>query len=241
MIPLIATTLIASLLGSLHCVGMCGAFVAVAAAPAAGGGPSRTTLLAAYNGGRLITYTILGALSGLFGEALNVGGRFVGLERTAAIFAGVFMLMFGGAAVARHFGIRVPRAPLPAALVRTAQRLHGAVFSWSPIARSLAIGLLTTLLPCGWLYAFAATAAGTASPLAGAATMLAFWLGTLPALTVIGLAAQKLCGPLRSRLPLVTSLSIVIIGILTIAGRIGASRPCHDAPVDPQSVYCHER
>ena len=89
-----------------------------------------------------------------------------------------------------------------------------------PIARATIIGLLTTLLPCGWLYAFVITAAGTAHPALGALTMAAFWLGTLPVMISLGIGVQRLSGALRSRLPLLTSLLIVAVGLYTIAGRL---------------------
>lgn len=57
-----------------------------------------------------------------------------------------------------------------------------------PVVRAAATGLFTTLLPCGWLYAFVVTAAGTGSgtPLHGAALMAVFWLGTLPMMLTVG-------------------------------------------------------
>ena len=56
MIALIGAVLVASLLGSLHCAGMCGAFVAFAVIGSPGHQPSRVALNTAYNLGRLITY-----------------------------------------------------------------------------------------------------------------------------------------------------------------------------------------
>jgi len=85
--------------------------------------------------------------------------------------------------------------------------------------RALIIGLCTTLLPCGWLYAFVITAAGTASPIFAAATMFAFWLGTLPMLVTMGAGVRSVLGPLQRRVPVATAIVLLAAGLYTIAGR----------------------
>jgi sulfite exporter TauE/SafE len=90
-----------------------------------------------------------------------------------------------------------------------------------PVVRAGATGLLTTLLPCGWLYAFVAVAAGSGSAFNGAATMVFFWLGTIPALTVLGAVTQRLAIRYGSRIPVAMATVVVVFGLLTIAGRIG--------------------
>lgn len=225
MTALIAAVFVASLLGSMHCAGMCGAFLAFAVAgdpagPSPGRAHSRAALHAAYNGGRLVTYTLLGAIGGLLGAALDLGGSLAGVQNAAAVLAGAMMVGFGVVAVLRIRGVRIPRLPLPMALRNAVARGHRAALEWPPLTRAGAIGLLTTLLPCGWLYAFAITAAGTADPLYGAITMAVFWAGTLPVMLSLGIGLQSLTGSLRRRLPLLTSLLLVGVGLFTIAGRL---------------------
>lgn len=230
MLALLLAVLTASLLGSMHCAGMCGAFVvfAVGAAdPRAGQrpAPSRTALNAAYNLGRLGTYLVLGLVAGAVGSAIDLGGSMVGVQRGAAIAAGAIMIGFGIVALLRSTGVRVPRMPVPGAMVRLAQAGHGRALEMSPLARAGAVGLLTTLLPCGWLYAFVVTSAGTGDALLGAATMAVFWLGTLPVMAGLGYGMQSLAGPLRRHLPLVTSLLVVGAGVWTLTGRMLAPLP----------------
>ncbi len=254
MTALIAAVFIASLLGSMHCAGMCGAFLAFAVS--GGDSASKAALNAAYNGGRLLTYTILGAIAGGVGAAVDLGASAVGLQRAAAALAGAMMVGFGLVAVLRVAGVRIPRAPLPGVLRAAVTGGHRRVMDWNPLARAAAIGLLTTLLPCGWLYAFAITAAGTASPVRGAATMAAFWVGTLPMMLSLGVGVQALTGPLRRRLPLVTSLLLVGVGLSTLFGRLTlpAMGAASSAPMsldqltrqvnhlDPtEAPCCHER
>jgi sulfite exporter TauE/SafE len=223
VIPLIAAVFMASVLGSLHCAGMCGAFLAFAVGADADPGmplPSRARLQAAYHAGRFVTYATLGAVAGALGAALNLGGSMVGIQRAAAALAGALMIGFGLIAVLRISGVRLPRAPVPAPMRALLTRGHRWAFGMPPARRALVIGLLTTLLPCGWLYAFVITSAGTASPALGAVTMAVFWLGTLPVMIALGTGLQALTGALRRRIPLITSLSVVAVGILTVAGRL---------------------
>lgn len=244
MIPLVLAVFTASLLGSTHCVGMCGAFVAFAVTgvggelgdePKKSRGPSRAILNLAYNLGRLLTYVVLGTIAGTIGAMLDLGGAMVGVQRAAAIGAGAMIVGFGLVAILRQMGVRVPRLPLPAFMTALARKAHARAFDLSPIARAGTIGLLTTLLPCGWLYAFVITAAGTAHPLYGAVTMLAFWLGTLPILAAFGFGVQSLAGPLRRHLTLVTSLVLVGVGLYTLTGRLTAPALAMGAPV-PLSI-----
>lgn len=226
MLPLIGAVLGASLLGSLHCAGMCGGLLLFALGSqgpdGSQGGYRRARLQCAYHGGRLLTYTLLGVVAGAVGSAINFGGSYIGLQRAAAIVAGTLMVAFGAITLARLRGVQIKRAPVPAALRRMVERAQGAAFALSPFKRALTIGLLTTLLPCGWLYAFAFTAAGTASPLWGGLTMATFWVGTLPVMVSLGAGIQLLTGPLHARLPLVTASAVVVVGVMTAMGRLHA-------------------
>lgn len=218
MTALVGAILVASLLGSVHCAGMCGAFLAFAVSPDEG--ISKAGLNGAYNLGRLCTYVTLGALAGAFGAAVDIGGAAAGVQRCAAVLAGAMMVGLGGVSVARAFGVTVHKAPIPGAMQRLAIQGHRAAALLPPLRRAAAIGLLTTLLPCGWLYAFVITAAGTASPLRGALAMGAFWLGTLPVMIGLGVGVQALTGRLRRHLPLATALLVIGVGLWTIVGRV---------------------
>ena len=140
-------------------------------------------------------------------------------DRLAAILAGAMMICVGIVTLVRMAGVRVPHMPVPKAMQNVVRAGHRASLRWKPVHRALLTGLLTTLLPCGWLYAFAITASGTGSPLWGAVTMAAFWFGTLPIMLSLGLSFQVFTGPLRKRLPLVTSLLLVAVGLGAVFGR----------------------
>jgi sulfite exporter TauE/SafE len=91
---------------------------------------------------------------------------------------------------------------------------------------------VTTLLPCGFLYAYVTVAAGTGTPLAGMLVMAAFWAGTVPVMAGLGALAGRALAPLARRLPAISAAALMVIGLLTITGKLmphahGAS--CHEA------------
>jgi sulfite exporter TauE/SafE len=167
----------------------------------------------------MVNYALIGAVCGLLGAALDLGASMVGLNRAAAILAGVTMIGVGVVAVLRYRGIRLPTWPTPGWLQGILMRGQRLAVGLGPLPRALTIGLLTAFLPCGWLYAFALIAAGSGSALWGAGIMLAFWAGTVPILASLGVAVQTLTGSLGRRLPLATAVLLVALGLGTLAER----------------------
>lgn len=220
MIALVAAIFLASVLGSFHCAGMCGAFLAIATGADRAFGWRRAAILqAAYHVGRLVSYASLGAAVGAAGRLVNVAGALAGVRPVAAILAGAAMMTFGITALLRSKGVAIRHIPLPPRWLDLMRRGHQMVIGRPPLIRALGIGLLTTLLPCGWLYAFAVTAAGTGSPLRGTIAMIAFWAGTLPALVAMGAGVRSLLGPIGRQLPTITMIALVAAGLWTLTGR----------------------
>ncbi len=220
MIALIAAVFAASVLGSLHCAGMCGAFVAFAVSLDAPDQRRRLWhLQGAYNIGRLITYTTLGSIAGGFGGAFDAAGQLVGVQRAAVMMAGLCMVVFGSITILRLNGVRVPKPRTPAFLERTVTSAIRTAVERPPLVRAFLTGTITTLLPCGWLYAFVITAAGTGHPVQGALTMAVFWAGTLPILVAIGTGVQVVAsrlGGLGRRVPVIVACVVVAIGMLNV-------------------------
>lgn len=228
LLPLIAAVLTASVLGSLHCAGMCGAFVAMAVGVGHEQEVSKTKLQAAYHLGRLGVYSLIGAGFGLAGQAVDLGGESVGLHKAAVLLAAITMITMGLISLLRIAGVRVPKAHAPSFMQSLFVRAHAVASKLTPVRRSLVIGLMTGLLPCGWLYAFALVAAGTGHPVTGALTMAAFWVGTLPVMIAVGTGVQALSGALRRYVPAAMAIAIVTMGVLTAVGRTGHMLPTHE-------------
>ena len=235
----LTTVLLVSLFGSLHCAGMCGGFVAFYAGADRSRGLARLRPHIAYNLGRFATYVVLGGLSGAAGAALDRAGALAGVSRTASVLAGLVMVVWGGLLLLQARGVRVRTTWVPAALSAFVGRRVAALADRPPTVRALTLGLLSTLLPCGWLYAFAVLAAGTGTILGGATVMAVFWVGTLPVMGALGAGVQFLAGPFRRHLPVVTSAALIVVGLFALAGRarpaLAAPTP---APSDPTAVSC---
>ena len=216
---LLTGVFVASLLGSLHCVGMCGGFVAFYSGADGSGGSRRLLSHAAYSGGRLAAYSILGLAAGAIGAALDLAGSLAGVQRVAAVAAGAVMIVWGVFALLQIGGVRVFKHGSSSRLSGWLRRGISMVGDRPPIVRATVVGLLSGVLPCGWLWAFVVTAAGTGSALGGVAVMAAFWAGTVPVLLALGLGAQILSVPLRRHIPAVTAVILVALGLYAIIDR----------------------
>ncbi len=218
MLALTAAIFAASLLGSLHCAGMCGGFLALAL----GDGTSRRLrwdLAWLYHGGRLVTYATLGAIAGGLGGALDLGTSLAGLRPAAAAVAGAGILAFGLVSLGQCLGWTAPRRLVPPATLSAVGAMHRGAMSMGARPRAAALGLCTGMLPCGWLYAFVITAAGTASIPLGALAMSAFWAGTLPVMVTLGAGLRTVIGLVGAKAPVVASVALMAVGGFTLASR----------------------
>lgn len=216
MATLFVSVIVASLLGSLHCLGMCGGLVAVYAARRQADRRVSWLPHLTYHGGRLVSYVTLGAIVGSLGAVVDLAGTMVNLAHAAAWIAGALMVLIGGVLLLQLSGWQMSRFPFLARVTRWQSRLIQRLKGRPPVVRAGALGVLSALLPCGWLYAFVVTAAATASPLQGGLLMLAFWLGTVPALLGLGLAVNSLSVTIRRAIPWVGALTILCVGMVTI-------------------------
>lgn len=221
----------ASLIGSMHCVGMCGPLALWAAG--AGENTSRSTLFFStnlYHLGRLTTYAMAGLAAGWVGQAIDFGGDTLGIQLAAARIVGGMMILIGcvklGSLVNQRWqsANKQPEAsfdaaPQPSWMTRQLLRIRPFVFRLPIPVRATLVGLLTTLLPCGWLYAFALIAAGTAQPVLGAVVMSAFWLGSVPALVSLVAGAGVMARKFKTATPVVASLLLILAGCFTASGR----------------------
>ena len=200
---------------------MCGGFVCLYSG---GGAHQRASGIPhiAYNAGRLISYLALGAIAGSLGRGVERVGSLVGVGRLAAIVAGSLMVLWGASTLAAALGVRLPQLGVPRRLQAALTSVLVRFRNESPAVRGAVTGLLTTLLPCGWLYVFVASAGGTGRVVDALVVMFVFWLGTLPMMVTIGLGAQRLFGTFQRRLPLVAAGAAVVLGLLSMAGRLNA-------------------
>ncbi len=218
MIALLLTVFVASILGSLHCAGMCGPFAWLAASNESGLRKSQWPALAGYHGSRLILYSILGVIAGTVGFMVDLGSTAAGIQRGAAWLGGISMIVY---ALMRLAGSN--RRLVGGSFV---SRITSPLTKWLALARSMKgwqraalIGAVSSLMPCGWLYAFVLAAAGTGSPLWGAALMVAFWVGTVPILVMVVLGMGHVAEPIAARVPVMVAIAVLSIGFYTVTMR----------------------
>jgi sulfite exporter TauE/SafE len=198
MIPLLASALLAGLMGSPHCIAMCGAFASSCARVPGG--------LPAWHLGRVATYVLLGALAG------GLGSIMPGPAWLPGALAAAFLLWFcaGLAGLTPQ-----PQFALPG-LTRLGQRLLGR----PSLGAQLAFGMANGFLPCGLVYSALSLPVALAHPLAGALAMAVFGVGTLPALSVAALGLRRFSAQsLRARRSL--AAIILVAGLWSIALRTG--------------------
>jgi sulfite exporter TauE/SafE len=240
---LLLSVLAASFVGSLHCAGMCGGLVAFCAGSDGQGTLARRQ--AAYQGTRLAAYVTLGAVGGFLGAGLNDIGMRVGISRVAAVVAGATMLVWA-TVLLLDTSVLASRVRLPAPLRRAVGHFMTRLRERPPVVRAALMGLASALLPCGWLYAFVLVAAGTGSAASGAVTMAAFWLGTVPALLGVSLGVRALAQRVGRRLPVLSALALIAVGLTTVLSRAAMPLPVAAAthagtpvPADPPCHHHH--
>lgn len=206
-IPLVG--FLAGLGGSLHCVGMCGAFATSCSSQAGG--------LGFYNTGRLTSYTLMGVLSGFLGASFTYVFKDPWISSIPAIILGFFFLLWGY----NSFRGKSTALKLPTVVNSFIQRRLGKVYVMrSGSARSYLLGALSVFLPCGLLYGVILALATFQDPFMGALGMLSFGLGTLPAMALAPTAITKILRPLKEQWPKLTSFGLISLGLITIIYRM---------------------
>ncbi|HXV22281.1 MAG TPA: sulfite exporter TauE/SafE family protein [Desulfuromonadales bacterium] len=210
--PLFSMALFTGLLGSGHCLGMCGGLVAAFSLPLSGdrqrGGLPFHLL---YNTGRITTYTLIGLAVGWLGSAIAYAEAFATFARIILLCSDLFIILIGlgSAGIFRSFNLLSLECASPVRVLTVAVR---GLRRLPPAVAALPLGLLFGFIPCGFLYAVAITAAQSAAPLQGAQIMLAFGLGTAPALLLFGTAAHWLGARARHWMLLGAGVMVALMG-----------------------------
>lgn len=207
--------LTASLLASVHCVGMCGCF-ALLSGNARSSASGRFLAQALYTCGRLFTYVFLGMAAGTFGTFVWEFSPGRAAITVLSVLSGVVFVV----AALEILGVwrRVGRSGRSVSQLLTLglgpliQHFSGRQTAFA----TFAMGVFTGLLPCGLVYAFALAAAASGSPLTGGMTMLAFGLGTAPAMVTVGIVGGVLGARQRQQLYRLSAVVLLVLGIVTI-------------------------
>ena len=203
-------------LGSFgHCIGMCGgivlAYSTIKIEPASSK-VSKTIAHLLYNFGRVLTYTILGALFGAIGGVATFSNTANG---TLLIIAGVAMILAGLSLMGKIKFLTVIEHSISSSnfYKKSFQKILHSKSNTS----FFILGMLNGLLPCGFVYFFAITAASTASPLYGALVMFIFGISTIPAMFSLGfLSSLASATSFRNMMMSLSSVAVILYGAFTI-------------------------
>ena len=205
---------IGGLLGSAHCVGMCGP-LALMVGSGAGRLKANVRRQAIYSAGRIFTYGCCGATAAFASAWLTAQTRsLVAVQAWLAIVAGGLLVVVGLAStgVLPRWNIRLLRnAPCHAAqAIKT--------LTTAPDSLSLFLaGVATGFIPCGLVYAFLLKAGSSGSIGMGAMTMVLFGLGTAPLMMLVGTGGGLLTMSTRTHVLRLAAWCVVIAGMVTIA------------------------
>ena len=189
------SALLVGLLGGGHCAGMCGGIVSAVSLSLPGQQP-KVGYHFSYNAGRIASYTLAGVLAGLLGSSSLFLNQLLPVEKLLYLLANLMLIALGLYLAGWWRGVLVlERAG--GALWKRIQPLSKKFLPVHTWRQAFVLGLLWGWLPCGLVYSVLVAALATGSALQGGALMLAFGLGTLPALLAMGMAAVRLKGFLQ--------------------------------------------
>lgn len=226
------------LLGGVHCVGMCGGIVSALSSQSVrlpGAVPEPTSVFPlhlAYNLGRISSYALAGALVGAIGSFGLLLGNMLPVQMALYIAANLMMIALGlyltGVTQSLAYTERLGQA-----LWRRIQPYTRRFLPARSVAQAYPLGLLWGWLPCGMVYSVLTVALLSGSAARGAATMLAFGLGTLPNLLLAGMLLQRLRSIVQARyVRLASGLLVLGFGVwglfnaTTLGGRLWAGIAC---------------
>lgn len=200
---------IIGLMGSLHCVGMCGP-LALAVPAGKVHSPRWLASRATYQAGRLLVYGMLGALIALAGQGIALAGW----QQALSLATGVFLILLAilPAQVER---LAAGNGRVATLLAKLRRALHTFI-SKGGLKATFILGMLNGLLPCGLVYVGLAGAMLTGSALNGTLWMLAFGAGTLPAMAAVLGAGSLIKGKARSLFRKAMPLTAGLLGAILI-------------------------
>ncbi len=215
--PNLTAAFVAGLIGSIHCFGMCGGIAsALQLAIPNQSSFSKWLYLINFNLGRIISYSLLGWLSGWlgFGAAKAIGAD---LGMNILRFAGAIFLLLMACYIGRWWMILSQFERLGIKLFNPIKNLGKKFLPLKHPGQAFSVGIFWGWMPCGLVYSSLAFAASSANASESAQRMLAFGLGTLPAVVFMGHMANSLRVWLQKpATKQLAAISLVLVAVWTI-------------------------
>jgi sulfite exporter TauE/SafE len=204
----------AGVMGSMHCLGMCGGFpIAISSVPKKCRF-SKVSNHLLYNIGRVFTYTFLGIVVGYLGLRIEKLGAFVSGQVIFSSLVGIFMIYLG-LQITGLIGER--NIPGFTPFYDLLKKIMATFLTHGEISGSFYLGIFNGFLPCPLVYGFLLAATASGSPINGALVMLSFGLGTIPTMFLLGGLGEFITPKFRARLTRLPGYLVVIFGLITLA------------------------
>lgn len=203
--------LMTGLLGSGHCVGMCGALVSAFFLKLGGAGPGPLPYLV-YHAARIGVYTLVGVLAALLGAALVSTGAVGAAQGILQIVAGLAVILLG----LDILGLVRLNLSFCGLSLGMARRWFMEAGRRGPIIGSLLGGVLNGFMPCTLVFAMAIKATTAGDPLQGGLMLLVFGIGTLPSMLFVSMAFGRLGARVRGLLLKGAAVVVVAMGGATV-------------------------
>jgi sulfite exporter TauE/SafE len=240
--------LAAGLVGSTHCLGMCGGIagaLGVSARSLADSGRGAFLYTVLFNLGRVSSYALIGAIAGTLGSGLISAADLPALSAAARGLTGLLMVLIGLQIAFGWSLLRFIEESGARFWTRLAPLAHRILPVRTPV-HAIMLGMLWGWLPCGLVYSILLMALLAADPAQSALLMAVFGLGTLPAMTLTGLAGTRLkLSVSRPKVRLAAGLILVLLGLWTGLGPLqhladGEHKHHHaSAPWDGSAIATH--
>lgn len=233
---MLLSALIFGLLGSFHCIGMCGP-IAFMLPVDRSNSFKKVSQIFAYHFGRVLAYSLIGLIFGLIGKSLYI----FGLQQKLSIIIGILMIVVILFPY-KKLGLNYIVKPIYKVVGFVKQQM-GQALKKKTADTFLTIGFLNGFLPCGLVYMaiFGAVATGTA--LQGSLYMIFFGLGTVPLMTSAIYLGKFLNTTIKQRIQKAIPVFVVVIGVLFILRGLGLGIPyISPSPVlemVQSSINCH--
>ena len=224
---MLLTAIVFGLLGSFHCIGMCGPIAFMLPVDRTNQ-TKRVVQVTVYHLGRMITYGILGMLFGLLGKGFN----FFGFQQYLSIIIGVIMILVVVLPTNIVHKLSITK-PIYKLLSGVKNRL-GQELKKKRTDTFFTIGFLNGFLPCGLVYMAIFASIATGNAMTGSVYMILFGLGTIPLMTAFVYLGNFTTGLVRKRIQQFIPVAVVVIAILFILRGLGLGIPY----VSP--VHIHE-
>ncbi|MEQ6123348.1 sulfite exporter TauE/SafE family protein [Pseudotenacibaculum sp. MALMAid0570] len=232
---MIYTALLFGLLGSFHCMGMCGpiAFMLPINRVNKTKGILQTSL---YHLGRIFSYSLIGMLFGLLGK----GFYFFGLQQQLSIAVG--LIMIGSIVLPKAFS----KLSIARPLIRFTNNIKnqlGSSLKKKESSTFFTIGFLNGLLPCGLVYMAMIASLTSETFVQGMLYMALFGLGTVPLMSAVVLLGNITNAINRQRIQKLIPVFVVVIGAFFVLRGLGlgipyvSPKPIHDLVDATQTCY----